>query len=210
MNVRRQIHIGDLSVVRKCETPAVLFILLILMAEASAGLLQFTFEGRGSGALEGTLFTNSDFVITAYGYTEDRVPLYSDLPHYGWSIEHSFASISIAGLGDFEFLTGTRTYVNNYTQKVGFSRAFPQLLDLYWGPINEQFADWDMLEPIGPISGSGYLLQWYFINNEVWTTGGMLRFNQVACDATFRAMIPEPLTVLVWCLGGLALRFKRT
>jgi len=210
MKKYRQSQDGKLLFVKGWKTIALAFLFLIMLAESPAGLLKFTFEGSGSGALDGTLFPNSDFVITAYGYTEDREYFSYTPPHHGWIIEHTSASISIEGLGEFEFLTKTQTFVNNYTQKVGFSRAFPQLLDLYWGPINEQFADWGMLEPIGPISGSGKLLQWYSIGNEVWTTGGMLQFDQAACDATFSAMTPEPMTVLFLGLGGLALRFKRT
>lgn len=183
------------------------FTFLILMAESPAGLLKFTFEGSGSGGLEGTLFTNSDFVITAYGYTEDREYFSSTPPHYVWTIEHTSASISIEGLGEFEFLIRTHTFVNNYIQGVGFS-SVQELLDLYWGPINEQFAAWDMLEPIGPISGSGYLLQWDFMGNKVQTTGGILRFDQAACNATFSAMIPEPCTLLLFAFGGLLVRKK--
>ncbi len=75
------------------------------------------------------------------------------------------------------------------SQTVGFSRE-PGAggADLFNGPSHAQFATWDMLSPIGPISGSGYLLQWHY--SPIDTTGGILIFNDDTCDATFTAALP--------------------
>jgi hypothetical protein len=172
-----------------------------VITEAPAGLLKFMHEGNGSGTLAGNPFPASDFVIRAVGDTGDRASHSS-----GWFIDHSWASISIDGVGDLEFLTGTRTFVNNDTQTVGFSRAGINGVDLFNGPTDAQFATWDMLDPIGPISGLGELLQW--TNYTVNTSGGILVFDNGSGDATFTA-VPEPATVLLIGLGGLALLRKR-
>jgi len=185
------------------KTLAIAFSLLALvMAEAPAGILMFTHDGNGSGTLAGSSFTASDFVITAVGDTDDRQSFGN-----GWWIDHISASISIDGLGDFDLLTGTRTFVNNARSTVGFSRA-GNSADLFNGPTNAVFDTWDMLGPIGPISGSGSLMQWAntpLIN----TTGGILFFNtDPDVSATFTA-IPEPATICLVGLGGLLLRRRK-
>jgi len=174
---------------------------MVLAVSAEAGLVMFTHEGNGNGTLDGNPFSASDFVITAVGDTGDRASYSS-----GWFIDHSSASISIDGLGDFDFLTGTRTFVNNDSQTVGFSREGISGADLFDGPTNAEFATWYMLDPIGPISGSGSLMQW--TNYTVNTTGGILVFDSGSSDATFMA-IPEPATLALLGLGSLLLRRRR-
>ena len=120
-----------------CATKLVAIIALMTlgMTEAPAGMIMFTHEGNGSGTLADNPFPVSHFVITAVGDTDNRASFLN-----GWSIDHSWAAISIDGVGDFEFLTGTRTFVVNYGM-VGFSRAGINGSDLFDGPIDAQFAN---------------------------------------------------------------------
>jgi len=151
-----------------------LIMVFLLMAVSACPALAdpmiFTHEGSGSGTLDGSPFGASDFVITAFGDTVNRLSF-----GVGWYIGHSSASISIDGVGDFDLLTGTRTFVNNGVYKVGFSRATGGGADLFTGPESLQFGTWDMLSPIGPISGSGILQQWT-VSPQIDTTGGVLIF----------------------------------
>jgi len=179
-----------------------LTLLVLTPAEAPADILMFTHTGSGSGSLDGEPFPLSDFIITAYVDTDDRQGFSS-----GWFIDHLSASISIDGLGDLDILTPTRHFVNNSAQLVGFSRAGSSGADLFNGPSHPDFGTWDMLGPIGPISGDAYLLQWDrdpLIN----TTGGILIFADGSSDAVFTA-IPEPATLGMLVVGGLALMLRR-
>ncbi len=164
---------------------ALLSVFALLPVLAPAEVLVFQHEGRGSGTLDGQPFPASDFVIRAIGDTNDRES-FSD----GWLINHSSASIQIEGLGTFGLLSRTFTFVNNGTRTVGFSFGSPADVDLFDGPTDPAFATWDMLRPIGPISGMGELMQW---NYELFhTTGGILFFDtNLATPAVFTA-IPEP------------------
>lgn len=181
--------------------PLALALLVLTPAQAPADILVFTHDGNGSGTLDGEPFPPSDFVITAFADTDDRQSFSG-----GWWIEHLSASIWIDGLGDLDFLSPTRHFVNNRNSIVGFSRG-NHGSDLFNGPTHPDFGTWDMLGPIGPISGSGYLLQWDrdpLIN----TTGGILIFASGSSDATFTA-IPEPATLAIFVVGGMGLLVRR-
>ena len=174
-------------------------------AEASEPIMQFTFTGSGSGSLGGTNFPTSNFVITSIADTANREKK-SDV----WSIDHTSSSISIAGLGDFSILTGTRTFVNCGSKQVGFSRAGLGGYDLYSNLNNTAFGTWDMLTPIGPFSGSMNLKQWSSYLPLIDTTGGILIFNNGSCIGTFQAtVVPEPATLSLLAAGLGAIWLKR-
>ena len=179
---------------------AVVALLGIVAAPSFAAPITFIHQGFGSGTLDGTAFGGREFRITATGDTDDRVSFGN-----GFSINHVAASISIASLGDFNFITATRTFVNNELDLVGFSLATGS--DLFNGPADVAFGKWDMLTPIGPINGPGELLQWALVTPPVSTSGGVLVFNDGEPNAHFRAdvgrvAVPEPGTL---ALLGLAL-----
>jgi hypothetical protein len=102
-------------------------------------------------------------------------------------------------------------------QIVGYSRAGDFGADLFNGPVDSAFATWDMLTSIGPITGSGSLIQWD--SEPVVTSGGILAFNTASTSATFEASvgalaIPEPETYALMMaglglLGFVARRKKR-
>ena len=184
--------------------------LMTIMAACSyADTITITHTGDGSGQVGTTTFTNAAFTIIDIGNTADRTSL-----GFGWFIDDTSASIAISGVGSFNFLTPTRTFVNNTAETVGFSRGSGYGLDLYDGTADAAFANWDMLSSIGPISGSASLLQWSF--SPVNTDGGVLVFNDGTSASVFTATVsgssvPEPSSLLLIVVGlvgivGLSLR----
>lgn len=176
--------------------PLAVALLVLVPAGASADILTFYHTGSGSGTLDGAPFSTSDFVITASGDTSDRQG-----DSVTWWIDHTSASISITGLGDFDITSGTRTFVNNGNERVGFSHAGHYGMDLIWGPTDAAFATWELLTPIGPIAGEIERMQW-----SLWpwleTTGGTLIFDDGTCDGAFEA-VPEPTTLALFGTLGL-------
>lgn len=185
---------------------AIVFLTAVCMFISSFSLgetIIFTYEGNGTGTLNGTTFTDSDFVITAFANMDDRQSFGN-----GYWINHLSASISIENLGKSDFLTGTRTFVNNPLNGVGFARSEPDSsADLFHAPRDALFSTWDMLSPIGPIHGTGQHLQW---NNYpvIETTGGILFFASNLTDATFTA-VPEPCTLLLLGVGAVMIRKRK-
>ena len=169
---------------------------------STADPITFVHTGSGRGTLAGAEFGTMaplPFTIAATGDTDDRRGFDG-----GVFIDHLTASISIDGLGDFDLVTETRTFVNNSVGLVGFSRAGAFGADLFVGPPNAP--PWDMLTAIGPLSGNGMLLQWTY--NDVRTTGGVLVFDEAVSSATFQAIVrepvPEPATLTLLTTGLLA------
>jgi hypothetical protein len=135
-------------------------------------------------------------VITATGDTDDRTSFGT-----GFSIVHLTASIAIEGEGTFDFITGTRTFVNNNLSLVGFSRASGA--DLFNGPTAADLAAWDMLSSIGPIPGTGSLLQW--LSPPINSSGGVVVFFDDDTEAQFTAIVgttvPVPGSIVLVMLG---------
>ena len=194
-------------------------LLLALPMAANALPISFTHEGSGSisGAIDGVLFSASGFVFTASGNTDD-IESYVSFPAQGFFIDHLTASIDIFGVGTFNFITATRTFVDNNLGSVGLSRAGSAGLDLFNGPLGvDDFLTWDMTTSIGPILGSGFIVQWTPDFDSVVTDRGNLLFdlNSGFETVTFKAYIvtvPEPSTLALFGIGlagmGLAKRRK--
>jgi len=173
---------------------------MLLTVSASADVITFVHECNTpvTGTLNGEPF-EATFVMTASGDTDDRQ---SDTGVF-W-IVHSSASIEIDGVGTFDFITPTRTVVNNDFGSVGFSRA-PRDDDLFVGPLNEpEFETWDMLSSIGPIfDDDGVIGQWDHPNVE--TTGGILFIEyEEDLSVTFTATV-VPVAPTVALIGPAAL-----
>ena len=174
---------------------AAVALLGIVAAPSFAVPIEFTHtaaaNGTGNGTLDGIAFGGVGFTITATGDTDDRASFGT-----GYFIDHVSASISIPSVGDFTFITPTRTFVNNALELVGFSLAGDSGADLFTGPTDAAFKAWAMLTPIGPINGDGELLQWTAAS--VVTSGGVLVFDDDFRNAQFRAsvervvVVPEP------------------
>jgi len=187
--------------------------LMMLFAICSyADTITMTHTGLGSGSIGTTTFTDAAFTITDIGDTGNRQSFTG-----GFFIDDTSASINIAGLGTFNFTTGTRTFVNNGSEEVGFSRATTTGFDLFDGPANGAFAAWDMLSSIGPISGTALLQQWTGASfPDVDTNGGVLVFDTMTSDTTFTATVnnavPEPSSTVplaIGCLGIVAVARRR-
>lgn len=165
--------------------------LLVGATPALAADIVLTQEGYGNGRIDGVAFPLSHFVMTAYANTAER-----RTEGFGYWLPHSAASIDIDGLGTFHFLIATRTFVNSSHASVGFGRYGLFEGDLFDGPTNAQFAAWDMLSPVGPVSGGGVLLQWDPDHGDVLTTGGILEFDfRLNVPVTFSATVPASASV---------------
>lgn len=172
----------------------------------------------GTGSIGGTPFTDASFTITGHGDTNNVVHPIPGISG-GYEITHDSASINIVGVGNFQFTTATRTFLNDNV--TGFSRAGQQGLDLYNGAENAVYAGWDMTTSIGPVAGDMRLLQWDS-TPFVFTNAGRLQFDTERITGTFQAIVnqapvggvPEPSTVALASLGFVSLgllswRFRR-
>ncbi|MEP6779079.1 MAG: PEP-CTERM sorting domain-containing protein [Gemmatimonadaceae bacterium] len=180
-------------------------LLVVLPAVASAQAITFTYTGvTASGSVGGTNFVRKDFTITSTGNVASRQSLSG-----GYFIDHLAASISIVGVGTYNFLTGTRTFVSNNGLIAGFSRAGAGGSDLYYAPSNAAFSSWDMTTSIGTFTGTSPLLQWS--SPAIQTDGGTLAFDDSQISSTFRAVVgttstvPEPSSYALMASGLIAI-----
>jgi hypothetical protein len=95
-----------------------------------------------------------NFTVTTTGDTHD---VFNAAPGI-YVLNNDSANIAMAGLGTYDFLFDSHTFVNPGLGITGFGSTFP-VGDLIWGPNNSQLSRWDMSSSIGPLSGSGTLLQ---------------------------------------------------
>jgi hypothetical protein len=182
--------------------PAILAVLVafaLLPSIANAVPITFIHTGVGSGTLNGVPFADADFTITSTGDTNNR-----NAPFPAFTIEHSASSIAISEVGIFAFLTPTRTFVNSVITIADFSRG-PHSADLVYGPSDPAFAVWDMLRSIGPVTGTGTILQWE-LDPPMQTDGGELVFrDSLGASATFQAIVPEPSNCVLAAIGVVVL-----
>lgn len=160
-------------------------------AVVSGTSITFTDITTATGTIGSTSFTNDSITISAVA---DTSAIQSD--SQGFFVNNTSASVTIGGVGTFSFITGTRFFVNNTGQEVGFSRAGISGSDLIDGPINPAFSSWNMLTSIGPFTGGGGILQWEL--SPVLTSGGTL----VLVNS---APVAEPSTFLLFGIGLLGL-----
>jgi hypothetical protein len=186
--------------------------LLTAFACSSFGsTITFTDITTANGTIGSTSFTSAPITISGFGDTSSIQPI----DHAGYFIDDSSASIAIGGVGTFEFATGTRFFVNNTADSVGFARSGVDGADLIDGPNNSGFSSWFMLTSIGPITGGGVIVQWNNIQcptclplTPVVTTGGTLVLDNAFPDVAFSARVgptvPEPGTFLLLAIGLLS------
>ena len=176
---------------------------LLSATGAHAELITFTHSGSGSGTLNALIFGQADFIIEATADTNNRESYSS-----GFFINHDSVTIWIDGLGTYDITDATRTFVNNNSQLVGFSRAGTGGLDIFNGPNDPAFTVWEMLTSVGPASGTGTLLQWDD-GGGINTSGGILAFDDGSSPATFTATIPAPGVMAMLGVAGFAGRRRR-
>lgn len=170
--------------------------------------ITFSHTGVGSGSIGSIEFSERAFTLTAVGDTSTRVTLNPNA--FGYAIDHVSAAITISGVGNFTLVSPTRTFVNNEYSLVGLARAGATQSDLFNGPTNPSLGSWNMLSSIGPVNGSGFLLQWDNFPL-VMTDGGILNFQSGSTVVTFQAVVvPEPGCAALLIIGvGAGVRFRR-
>jgi hypothetical protein len=175
-------------------------LLIAFTCSSFAGPITFTDLTTASGMIGSTPFLNAAITITGIGDTSN-IQSFSG----GFFINDNSASVTITGVGTFQFITATRFFVNNTGELVGFSRAGSTGLDLIDGPTNSAFSSWGMLTSIGPFMGPGSILQWSA--SPVNTSGGTLVLDDGTPNVTFSAQVggttPEPGTFLLFATAVL-------
>lgn len=169
---------------------------LVLSFSVQATPIQFVYTGTGSGSIGANSFTDVSFVITEQSDT-------ANLQSCGFNckyIDSTSTSISLAGLGSFNFTTGTRTF--DYSGLVGFSRAGSGGADLF--SVFNVGGVYDLISAIGPVFGNASLLQWS--HSPVNTNAGVLFFESASTAGSFEARIggvsvPESSGLMLMLLG---------
>lgn len=172
---------------------------------ANANIIYMVHQGSGSGSIGQLSFNDANFTITTSADFDNTISYLN-----GKRLVHETATIDIEGVGTFDILTETQTFVNYNFGTVGLTRT--TLGDLFIGPFSTEFFGWEMDTEIAPISGDGNLLQWAF--EDVITTGGRLGFDSSPTDATFSASytlpsIPTPAALSLMAISGLAASRRR-
>jgi MYXO-CTERM domain-containing protein len=174
---------------------------LVSVTGAHADFITFTHTGSGSGTLNSSMFGPSNFTIVSTADTNNRESFSS-----GYFINHDSVTITIDGLGTYDITDATRTFVNHNNQIVGFSRGSNSGADLFNGPSDPAFLVWEMLTSVGPVTGTGYLMQWW---DGINTSGGLLDFYDGSSAATFTATIPAPGVMALLGVAGFVGRRRR-
>ncbi len=175
------------------NTLAALAVVLVTPALAAAQQITLTHQASGSGAIAGVPFSSSCFLITATAEVSNAQSL-----GLGWSLDHTTAEIDITGVGVFQFVSQTRTFVNNSAQIVGFSRGGTSGNDLLNGPNDASLATWDMLTTVAPITGAGSLIQWS--GGDILVDAGVLNMDTSSPQVTFSADLCNT-TGNAYCFG---------
>lgn len=195
-----------LSVCFICVSPAIF---------ASAAPVRLVYSGRGAGTLDDVPFSETEFTITAISYGSDRTG------NFGF-YEHTDARIGIAGVGDFDIVSATSTYLNFAPQVVpipdlpryiySIFLSDRDLVSLTSGPYSRDQSFWED-NSFGPVTGDGRLLQWDLPGSpSILTSGGILRFSDGEATLTFSAtIIPEPSTLIyvLLIMVGYGYRIRR-
>jgi len=159
-------------------------ILLAACVSASASVfaqqIVFRHEAQLSGTLAGVPFGPTTVVVRAVGDMSNRQSFSN-----GFVIDNNSTSADIHGVGVVDFVSPTRTFVNHALQAVGIGRSSQSFLDIMNGPIDSNFATWDMLSAIGPITGNGAAFNWD--QGDFMTSGGVLDVTSGNVTITFGA-----------------------
>jgi hypothetical protein len=145
---------------------------------AQAESIRFTFDGTGSGTLDGSAFSDEAFTITLIAETADVVSCGSDV----LSVDSLYAYIFIPDFEVATFSISTRVF-DHRSGALGFSQGTcggSDLLDIR----DDAFVTYDLTTSIGPIFVAQPFALEQFAN--IPTTGGILTMSS-ARDITFNA-----------------------
>lgn len=177
----------------------------VCATSAQAVPITYTFSvasGSASFANDSTVYTGG-FTITAHADTDD-VQTYGS----GYWVSHNSVEIS-GSFGTVALETATRTFVNNNSSIVGFSRDGSTGYDLLNGAEDEALSSYDLTTEMSS-TGSADFLQWAGFS-DILTSLGVLTFSDLSTEMTFTAAFddigrPSPVPVPaagLMLLGGL-------
>ncbi len=167
--------------------------LVLSAAPGDAQQIVFRHEATLSGTLGGAPFGPTAVVLRGVGDLGNRQSFGN-----GYYLVHDSATVEVSGLGIFDFVSSTRTFVNNAQQLVGFARGALTGLDVLDGPFHPDLANWDMQSPVGPLTGAGGAINWDL--GDVVTSGGVLDVVSGPVTVTFGAS-PCASSGAPFCLG---------
>jgi hypothetical protein len=191
------------------RTISILCLVLLGPSIGAATPIRFTYSGTASGKLGGAEFTDTAYVIRAFGDTVD-------LSHYSTQVAfvpHGTVEVALEGIGRFSVQTPTLTFLSQQSTLgpvAGISRRLSGY-DLIWTGPHTDLNIWDLCSSVGPLTGAGTLMLWDSMDDPVLTSGGRLQFFSSSAPITFQAEVaPEPSTLALVALGFLvSLRWRR-
>ena len=163
----------------------------------------YSYVGIGSGQLGTQSFSGAEFAIVAQADTANIMPWMAG----ALQNTHSSATISIEGIGAFNILTASHTWIGQ-----NFGGGLGGNLALNWVTIDEaafSSVGYGLATSLGPVVDNSpqHVVQFF----GVATSGGSLRFSSIQ-SITFTATaqgdagaVPEPTTAALLFGGGLAL-----
>ena len=181
----------------------VTLLVIVWSCAAFATSIGFTETITATGTIGSTSFSDANMTIRGFGSEARVVHLGGNL----YSLDLSYVTITIQGVGTFRITTPTRFFANGVV--VGFSHAGANGDDLIDGPGISQV--WDMKTSLGPITGGGEISDWD--QSVVMSSGGRIVLNDDGFPMTFSATVgaqaPEPATICLFVtgLGGIGTKF---
>jgi hypothetical protein len=157
--------------------------MMFLALGAKAQNIAYTFDGTGSGNVDGNAFADAAFTITLYADTGSIVSCGGDVV----SVDSLSADIAISGFDDLLFSDPTRIFDNNLGV-AGFSGGGCNGSD-YLDLSDPAFQTYDLSTSIGPIFVASPFAVGQF--HDVRTSGGILTMDS-ARDVTFNAVTFSP------------------
>lgn len=180
---------------------AILSVLLCGLAVSSAQAAPVTFEfaGTGTGSLGGTDFVNDRFVV---GITADTNNI-NNLPNDLFILDSLSGNIDISNVGTVSFTEPLYVFTRQPTQVLGFGNNLQaDLIDLFLQGVG--IDTYDLSTSFGPIQDFSPFDSQF---TDVATSGGLLTLN--VSEVTFTAVVPEPATATLLCLGLAAALCRR-